>query len=306
MRNFASNGHIAALVTILIWGTTFISTKLLLIDFTPIEILFFRFVLGFVVLLIIFPYRMKLQHKKHELLFICAGLCGVTLYYLLENIALTMTLASNVGVISGMVPFSTALLTMLFLKDESLKGNFFAGFAMAMMGIFLISYNGTANFQINPLGDILAIAATVVWAAYSVLTKKISSYGYHTIQTTRKVFLYGLILMLPVLFLSDFKLGLNRFTSPVNLFNFLFLGIGASALCFVTWNMAVSKLGAIKTSVYIYMVPVITVVTSMIVLKEQLTKLSALGILLTLAGLVVSEAKLNFKKKGRLESRMVK
>lgn len=82
MRNFASNGHIAALVTILIWGTTFISTKLLLIDFTPIEILFFRFVLGFVVLLIIFPYRMKLQHKKHELLFICAGLCGVTLYYL--------------------------------------------------------------------------------------------------------------------------------------------------------------------------------------------------------------------------------
>lgn len=306
MRNFASNGHIAALVTILIWGTTFISTKLLLIDFTPIEILFFRFVLGFVVLLIIFPDRMKLQHKKHELLFICAGLCGVTLYYLLENIALTMTLASNVGVISGMVPFSTALLTMLFLKDESLKGNFFAGFAMAMMGIFLISYNGTANFQINPLGDILAIAATVVWAAYSVLTKKISSYGYHTIQTTRKVFLYGLILMLPALFLSDFKLGLNRFTSPVNLFNFLFLGIGASALCFVTWNMAVSKLGAIKTSVYIYMVPVITVVTSMIVLKEQLTKLSALGILLTLAGLVVSEAKLNFKKKGRLESRMVK
>lgn len=306
MRNYASNGHIAALVTILIWGTTFISTKLLLIDFTPIEILFFRFVLGFVVLLIIFPYRMKLQHKKHELLFICAGLCGVTLYYLLENIALTMTLASNVGVISGMVPFSTALLTMLFLKDESLKVNFFAGFAMAMMGIFLISYNGTANFQINPLGDILAIAATVVWAAYSVLTKKISSYGYHTIQATRKVFLYGLILMLPTLFLSDFKLGLNRFTSPVNLFNFLFLGIGASAVCFVTWNMAVSKLGAIKTSVYIYMVPVITVVTSMIVLKEQLTKLSALGILLTLAGLVVSEAKLNFKKKGRLESRMVK
>ncbi|TRZ38622.1 DMT family transporter [Niallia circulans] len=306
MRNYASNGHIAALVTIIIWGTTFISTKLLLIDFTPIEILFFRFVIGFVVLLIIFPYRMKLQPLKQELLFVCAGLCGVTLYYLLENIALTMTLASNVGVISGMVPFSTALLTMLFLKDESLKVNFFAGFAMAMMGIFLISYNGTAYFQINPLGDILAIAATVVWAAYSVLTKKISSYGYHTIQTTRRVFLYGLILMLPALFLSDFKLGLNRFTGPVNLFNFLFLGLGASALCFVTWNKAVSKLGAIKTSVYIYMVPVITVVTSMIVLNEQLTKLSVLGILLTLAGLVVSETKLTFKKKDRLESRTVK
>lgn len=306
MRNQTTNGHIAALVTIFIWGITFISTKVLLTDFTPTEILFFRFAIGFIMLLIIFPARMKVADRKHELLFICAGLCGVTLYYLLENIALTMTMASNVGVISGIVPFSTAVLTMLFLKDERLKGNFFVGFAMAMIGIFLISYNGKANFQLNPLGDMLAAVATFAWAAYSVLTKKISSYGYHPIQTTKRVFFYGLLLMVPTLFFFDFKLELARFANPIYLFNILFLGIGASAVCFVTWNTAVNILGAIKTSVYIYMVPVITVVVSMLVLHEQLTKLSALGILLTLAGLVVSEVKITIKKKRALGSSAVK
>ncbi|MCM3033967.1 DMT family transporter [Niallia sp. MER 6] len=251
MRNQTTNGHIAALVTIFIWGITFISTKVLLTGFTPTEILFFRFAIGFIMLLIIFPARMKVADRKHELLFICAGLCGVTLYYLLENIALTMTMASNVGVISGIVPFSTAVLTMLFLKDERLKGNFFVGFAMAMIGIFLISYNGKANFQLNPLGDMLAAVATFAWAAYSVLTKKISSYGYHPIQTTKRVFFYGLLLMVPTLFFFDFKLELARFANPIYLFNILFLGIGASAVCFVTWNTAVNILGAIKTSVYI-------------------------------------------------------
>ncbi|ERI10411.1 hypothetical protein HMPREF0083_01499 [Aneurinibacillus aneurinilyticus ATCC 12856] len=94
-------GHLSAIITILIWGTTYISTKILLYDFSPIEILFFRFTIGAIALMIIYPYRLKVTDKKLEFLFVCAGLCGVTLYYLLENIALTFTMASNVGVISA-------------------------------------------------------------------------------------------------------------------------------------------------------------------------------------------------------------
>ena len=79
----------------------------------------------------------------------------------------------------------------------------------------------------------------------------------------------------------------------------LYLGLGASALCFVTWNFAVKELGAVKTSVYIYIVPVITVVTSVIVLKETITWVSAIGTILTLIGLFLSESKLKFKKRGK-------
>ncbi len=297
MENKHTVGHLVALLTIVIWGTTFISTKILLNDFTPIEILFIRFAMGLIALMVVYPHRMKVKDRKHELLFAAAGLCGVTLYYLLENIALTFTMASNVGVICSLAPFFTAILTYLFLKDEPLRINFFIGFVVSMVGIYLISFSGTSNFQLNPLGDLLAVGATIVWALYSVLTRKISNYGYNTIQITRRFFFYGILFMIPALFLFEFKLGLERFADPVNLFNIVFLGLGASALCFVTWNFAVKVLGAIKTSIYIYMIPVITVVTSILVLHEKITGMAALGTILTLAGLFVSESKIYLKKK---------
>lgn len=291
MGNKKTFGHLAALLTIVIWGTTFISTKILLVDFKPVEILFFRFVMGFVILLAISPKRLKTKSRKEELTFIFAGLCGICLYYLLENIALTYTLASNVGVIISVAPFFIAIAAHLFMKsEEKLRIQFFAGFIVAMIGIVLISFNGQ-SLELNPLGDLLAIAAVLVWAVYSILTKKISSFGYPVILSTRRTFFYGILFMIPTLLFFDFQPGLSRFTDMTYLFNILYLGLGASALCFVTWNFAVKELGAVKTSVYIYMVPVITVITSVLILHEKLTLLAGIGTVLTLIGLFLSEYK---------------
>lgn len=204
-------GHLAALLTIVIWGTTFISTKILLTDFQPVEILFFRFVIGFLVLLIIVPKRLKSVNIKQEIIFAAAGLCGICLYYLLENVALTYTMASNVGVIISIAPFFTAILTHLFIKSEKiLHINFFIGFAAAMLGIVLISFNG-AKLELNPMGDILAVAAALVWACYSILTRKISGFGYSVILTTRRTFFYGILFMIPAMFFFDFNMDLSRF-----------------------------------------------------------------------------------------------
>lgn len=289
-------GHLSALLTILIWGTTFISTKVLLVDFQPIEILFFRFVMGLLALLIVYPHRMKDTTGKQELTFVVAGLCGVCLYYLLENIALTYTMASNVGVIISVAPFFTAILSHLFLKkDEKLRVNFFIGFVVAMAGIALISFNGT-RLQLNPIGDLLALLAAFLWACYSILTRKISGFGYNTILTTRRVFFYGILFMIPALFLFDFKLELSRFANMTYLLNILFLGLGASAFCFVTWNFAVKLLGAVRTSIYIYLVPVITVAASVLILHEPFAWMTGIGTVLTLAGLLLSESKL-FRRK---------
>lgn len=301
MEHKKTAGHLAALLTIMIWGTTFISTKILLADFLPAEILFFRFVMGFLVLLAACPRRLKTMDCKKELVFAAAGLCGICLYYLLENIALTFTMASNVGVIISIAPFFTAILAHLFMRsEEKLRINFFIGFVCAMLGIILISFNGS-KLQLNPMGDLLAVAAALVWACYSILTRKISSFGYPVILSTRRTFFYGILFMIPALFFFDFQLDLSRFASMTYLFNILYLGLGASALCFVTWNFAVKELGAVKTSVYIYMVPVITVVTSVLILHEQLTLLAGIGTVLTLIGLVLSEHKPERKKtKNRL------
>lgn len=242
MENKQTIGHLSALLTIIIWGTTFISTKILLVDFQPVEILFFRFVMGLLALLLVYPHRLKGTTWKQEFTFMAAGLCGICLYYLLENIALTYTLASNVGVIISVAPFFTAILSHLVMKEEKLQTNFFTGFAVAMVGIFLISFNGS-RLELNPMGDLLALLAAFIWACYAVLTKKIGGFGYHTILITRRVFFYGILFMLPALFLFDFNMELAQLGNPVYLANIIYLGIGASALCFVTWNFAVKVLG---------------------------------------------------------------
>ena len=286
--NPAGAAHLTALATILIWGTTYISTKVLLRDFTPIEILFLRFILGLGVLSLV-RQKLPFRNWREERLYLGAGLTGVTLYFLLENIALTLTSASNVGVLVTVAPFFTALLSYLFLREEHLEARFFLGFVLALTGVALLSYSGCVTLKLNPLGDLLALSAALVWAVYSVLMKKIGRLGHPMIACTRRTFFYGLLFMVPALFILDFSPAWEKLGEPVNLLNFLFLGIGASALCFASWNWAVKILGAVRTSVYIYLVPAVTVATAVVVLDERITVPAACGMALALAGLALSE-----------------
>jgi drug/metabolite transporter (DMT)-like permease len=290
MNNKTLIGHIASILTIFIWGTTFISTKILLQDFSPVEILLIRFLLGYIALWLAYPHKLLLTAHNQEWYFALAGLCGITLYYLFENIALTYTLASNVGIIVSISPFFSALFSCILLKEKRPGIRFYLGFILAMAGICLISLNKNTTFDISPMGNILAILAAIIWAAYSTLSKKISAFGYPIIPATRRSFFYGILFMLPCVFVFGFDVSFQRLIVPVNLFNFLFLGIGACAICFVTWNFAVKVLGVVKTSVYIYMVPVITAVTSVIILDEHITQASIAGICLILLGLSLSES----------------
>ncbi len=286
-------GQAAALITILIWGTTFISTKVLLTALSPIEILFLRFVIGYLALWLAAPRRLVLTERKQEGWFAAAGLCGVALYYGFENLALSMTQASNVGVIISIAPFFTVLFSAVFLKQKRPGLRFFLGFLMAMAGIMLISFNQQA-VEIHPLGDGLAVIAAMIWAIYFLISRKISELGYNVLLTTRRTFFYGLLLMLPLV-MTQFSADFQILSEPSVLLNLVFLGLGASALCFVTWNYAVGILGSVKTSVTIYIVPVITAVASAWVLHEPLTPRVILGLGLTLGGLLLSQ-KINQEK----------
>lgn len=279
--------HLIAFFTIFLWGTTFVSTKVLLQSFSPTEILILRFTIGYFALALA-GRRLPFHNKIQEIYFMAAGFCGVTLYFLLENFALTYTLAANVGVIIAIAPFFTALFDYVFLNGKKPDLLFLAGLAAALAGVYLISF-GSASMQVHPAGDFLAIAAAVVWAAYSTLMKKISGFGHTTLQVTRRSFFYGLLFMLPTLAVFPFDSALSRFLDPKNIGNLLFLGLGASALCFATWNLAVKQLGAVKTSIYIYLVPIVTVISSALLLKEPLTASTLCGMALTLTGVFISE-----------------
>ena len=182
-----------------------------------------RFVMGLIALVIACPKPIRGTTLRQELTFAGAGLSGITLYYLLENIALTHTTASNVSVIASVAPFFTVLLSYAVSRGkEKLRVMYFVGFAIAMTGICMLSFS-TTKFQAEPLGDFLALIAAAVWAFYSILTRRISGYGFNTIQVTRKIFAYGILFMIPAWFLTDCHLELSRFADPVNLGNMLFL-----------------------------------------------------------------------------------
>jgi drug/metabolite transporter (DMT)-like permease len=284
-------GHLAAFFTIFVWGITFISTKLLLVPFTPLEILFFRLILAVMALFIVSPPRLgKIDRSalRDEWKPIVAGLCGVTLFFIFQNIALTFTLAANVGVLVSVAPLFTALVSRAVLH-EKLKGNFLIGFTVAISGIILVAFNGSVVLKLNPLGDLLSILAALVWAFYSVVIRKMNVPQSGVFALTRKVFFYGFLFMLLSLPFFEFRLGLERLTVWPNVLNLLFLGVVASALCFVTWNYAVHVLGPVKTSVYIYLVPVITIIASALLLNEAITLVPGIGMLLILTGMVLSE-----------------
>ncbi|WP_196602048.1 DMT family transporter [Pectinatus frisingensis] len=282
-------GHVLAFSTSLIWSTTFVSTKYLLQVFTPIDILFIRFIMGFITLCIIYPRELLKFDKKGELYFAAAGLTGVTMYYLLENIALTYTLASNVGIIVSTAPIFTGIAAHFFLPGEELHKTFFIGFILAISGIILITLNNSFNLHINPLGDLLAVAAAIIWAVYSILTKQIAVMNYNMITATRKMFFYGLLFMLPIFYYQGSVIDFTEFTNTNYLLNILFLGIGASAICFVTWNLAIDYLGATDCTAYIYLGPVITITTAAVFLDEKISVTTIIGCILTLSGLLISE-----------------
>ena len=291
MKTSNRNGYLAAVFTIFVWGTTYISTKVLLQDFSPVEIMYIRFILGFAALWLVSRKVLRVRSKREELYFAAAGLSGITLYFLLENIALSYTLASHAGIIISVAPFFTAVFGWLFAKAGRPSRNFFVGFVIAMAGIVLLNAGGAETEGASAFGDILALLAAVAWAAYSLIYKKVTSFGYPTLLATRRTFFWGILFLTPCAIADGLHISTTELLKPVNFGNLLFLGLGASAVCFVTWNYAVKKLGALKTSVFIYMTPVITAITAVIILHEKMTGFTVAGMILTIVGLVISERK---------------
>lgn len=184
-------GHVFAFITIVIWGTTFVSTKVLLQVFTPLELLLYRFVIAVLIMIIIYPKQFKVLPWKEELLFCFLGISGISFYFWTENIALQYTQASNVGLILSALPIFTVLLTYFTTKDEQVSFRFIVGFVLATIGIVLIMYNGKI-LKLNPLGDFMAVLSALLFSIYSILVKKVNK-AYNPFYVVRKTFFYGVL-----------------------------------------------------------------------------------------------------------------
>lgn len=287
--------HLMAGVTTLIWGTTMVSSKILLQEeLTPAQILFCRFLLGYIFLWILYPRTHYVRSIHDELLFVGMGISGGSLYFLTENTALIYTQATNVSLICAMVPLVTAILSCIVLK-EKLSRRFWLGSFVACTGVSFVILNGNFVLKLNPLGDLLAFAAICCWSVYCLTVKKLH-YTYNPLFVIRNLFFYGLLTLSPYFLYEPFDVSMEVFKRPVVWMNLLFLGLVASSLCYVMWNMAMHELGVIRTNSYLYCSPLITMVTAAVFISEQITVYILLGATLILYGLWMA----NHKKKRRV------
>ena len=280
--------HISALVTMLVWGVTFVSTKVLLDYLSPLDILLSRTALGFLALCIVRPRVLHLAERKDELLFAAAGFTGSFCYYLAENTALQYADASFVSVAVSTAPLFTAILGFVLLKDKGFGVRFVTGFVIAIAGIALISFTG-GPAHVSSLGVILCFVAAISWAFYSVIVKQLANKGYETIAMTKRIFVWGLLFMAIVRVYQGGAIPIDSLILPQVIGNLLFLGLLASAGCFVTWGYSVKHLGPAAASAYIYLQAPIAVAAAIILIDEPLTLAIVVGIVLVIVGLALSE-----------------
>ena len=280
-------GHIFTFITVTIWSVAFVGNKVLLDYMTPIEVMIYRFGLAYVLLLVLYPKWKMPTSFKDELYFLLLGFLGIFLYFILENFALKYTQASNVGILMGAIPIFTALLAHMFTDDEKISSKLIIGFIIAMGGMGLILLEGS-GFELRLKGDLLALVAAVVFALYSVALK-LAPKGYHYMLITRKSFFYGLLMMITYHLIKGNELNYSILNNSAVLVNIVFLGIFASGLAFILWHQGIEKIGSIGASNYIYLVPLLTSITGVIVLDEVITRNMIIGGVLILVGLYVSQ-----------------
>lgn len=283
-------GHIGTLLVVSIWGTSFIATKVLMEDalLTPIEVFVYRFAMAYVLLLAVTFKKIFARNLKDELMFLLCGVCAGSLFYLLENYALRYTTTGNVSLLSGLSPMITAGL-MAAIYRTRLGAGLIIGSIIAFTGVGCVIFSHGGSIEINPLGDILALLSSFSWAIYAVGSKRLVPV-YSSLFMTRKLFFYGVLTAVPLLWIGGAPTHLHTlFSDSLYLMSLLFLVIFCSLLAYIIWNYALKQIGPVSANNYLYFQPIVTMVVAYFVLGEQITPLGYLGCLLIIGGLVISD-----------------
>ncbi len=288
--------HFVAFLTVAIWGSTFVFTKILLQHgLSPAQIFTLRFIIAYVLMvagcLVIRRFKLFADSWRDEALMVLLGITGGSLYFLTENASMLYTTATNSSLIVCTCPlFAMLLVAVVYRHTEHITKLQAIGSLIACLGMAVVVLNGHFVLHLSPLGDMLAFGACLCWAVYSLLMK-LALQHYDTLFITRKVFIYGLITIIPYYFVIPGFPSMEVILQPEVLWNLLFLSVVASMLCFVIWNWVIGKLGAIVATNWVYFNPITTILFAWWLLHEQITLWFLLGSLLIIIGMMLSDRK---------------
>ena len=282
--------HLVAFATVAIWGCTFVSTKVLMLNgLSPAQIFTLRFLIAYVMMLAVFHSRLWADSWRDELKMMLLGISGGSLYFLSENEAMNFTSTTNTSLIVCSCPlFATLLVRLVYRSTTRISMMQLGGSLLAFAGMVIVVLNGRFVLHLSPLGDALAFTACLSWSVYSLLMKWVSA-KYGAAFITRKVFFYGVLTILPYYIFYPTLPTAAVLTKPVVMGNLAFLGCLASMICFLTWNWCISKLGAVQATNWVYFNPITTMIFASWVLGEKITPYFLAGATCILLGMFVAD-----------------
>lgn len=287
--------YIPALFTAIVWGSTFIASKHIITHgIEPCVIMFIRFVLAYIVLWCICPKYVPIRWNRDELKFLLVGLSGGSLYFLFEYHALQYTTAINVGLLTSTVPIAGTALQYLFYK-QSPSRHYIIGSLIAFVGVGfvilspLIQTSDFSSLSVNILGDVLCIISVLLWSVYSLVLERIPS-DYSPFFVSRRLFFYAIITISPFAIPNFSIQDICSITGDTScLLSILYLGLIASAVCMWLWNWSFNSIGLSQTNVFLYLMPLISLVTATLYNTSEFTLWATIGAVLIFIGIILAD-----------------
>jgi drug/metabolite transporter (DMT)-like permease len=292
MQNGQQKGILLALLAVIIWSGNFIVAKAINQQIPPVALNFFRWL---VAALIIAPFAIKYFKKEWPvtrrswIYLFWISLTGISLFNTFVYIGAHYTSAINLALIgTTSSPIMSVLFARIFLKEKisRLKA---LGMILCVIGVLILLSKGDFNKLVNfkfGTGDLWVLLAAFCFAVYNTMVKKKPA-GISPINFLFIIFSLGTLMVLPFYIWEINKYAPIQWNMQI-LGSILFLGLGASVICFLIWNIAINKLGAGRTALFGNLIPVFSSIEAAILLHEQFTWIHVISMVTVFIGIVIA------------------
>ncbi|MBU3112889.1 DMT family transporter [Clostridium lacusfryxellense] len=284
--------YLLMILSTLFWAGAFIAGKLS-VPFIPVFTLtFLRFSIATVVLYFVVKIKDKCNYKliqKDIPVFLFTGLIGIFGYHVFFFTALKFTTAINSSLIGATNPIITSILCIVFLGDK-LTYKRFIGIILSFTGVFLTITNANfstiTNLSLNK-GDLLMLIAVFMWSAYAVFSKKVS-HKFSPLILTFYSFLFCSIFLIPFVIFERPWIFINQLPY-YSILAVIYMSIFASVIGYLVQQISIKQIGPVKTSIFINLVPIFSIILSVTILRETLSIIKIFTTLLIIIGVYICQ-----------------
>ena len=297
-KNFSYIGILSLIFAMFIWASSFIALKAAMEDLGPFTVIFLRMLIASLCFVYFIKSFLKYDFSKKDIKYIfLLALFEPCLYFIFESKPLQYTTASQAGMITSVMPIITAMAAGYFLKEIISKQIIFGSF-IAMSGAIWLSLQGTSSIDApNPLlGNFLELLAMICGAGYTITARYLSDKYSALFITAIQVFI-GAIFFTPLFLYEYFTIDMN-----ITIKSFLwiaYLGIVVTLAGYGLYNYALTKIEASKAAMFVYLIPVFTLILAYFILNEKLSIFEFIACFVILFGVFISEFSISWFKKSK-------